>query len=200
MCRSRCSAIIAHLYEMATTTVSNFPTAMSRPNIPSAQRFANVSPANLGGRFKVDSCHKLASVCHVASSQPFLKMTAAAVKYKKIRTNAMSVSNSDSEVPGLPIDLKGFTSISMNALYQHMYAGYVQNIVCFYLIYSVILNLFVYFTISRIYSLPLIFLTVVIWSNVKRFVLRLHSLFSLFKSLLIPKSTSLKVAILEKIE
>ncbi|XP_014497007.1 enoyl-[acyl-carrier-protein] reductase [NADH], chloroplastic [Vigna radiata var. radiata] len=92
---------------MATTTVSNFPTAMSRPNIPSAQRFANVSPANLGGRFKVDSCHKLASVCHVASSQPFLKMTAAAVKYKKIRTNAMSVSNSDSEVPGLPIDLKG---------------------------------------------------------------------------------------------
>ncbi|WVZ05891.1 hypothetical protein V8G54_019237, partial [Vigna mungo] len=104
---SRCSAIIAHLYEMATTTVSNFPAAMSRPNIPSSQRFANVSPANLGGRVKVDSCHKLASVCHVASSQPFLKMTAAAVKYKKIRTNAMSVSSSDSEVPGLPIDLKG---------------------------------------------------------------------------------------------
>ncbi|BAT84263.1 Enoyl-[acyl-carrier-protein] reductase [Vigna angularis] len=93
---------------MATTTVSNFPTAMSRPNIPSSQRFANVSPVNLGGRFKVDdSCHKLASVFHVSSSQPFLKMTAAAVTYKKIRTNAMSVSSSDSEVTGLPIDLKG---------------------------------------------------------------------------------------------
>ncbi|ESW12692.1 hypothetical protein PHAVU_008G134300 [Phaseolus vulgaris] len=91
---------------MATTTVSNFPTAMSRPNV-SSQRFANVNPANLGGRFKVDSCHKLASVCHVASTQPLLTMTAAAVKYEKIRTNAMSVSSSNDEVPGLPIDLKG---------------------------------------------------------------------------------------------
>jgi len=105
--------------KMATTTVSNFPTAMSRPNIPSSQRFANVNPGNLGGRFKVDSCHKLASVCHVASTQPFLTMTeAAAVKYDKMRTNAMSVSSSNSAVSGLPIDLKGFTSISMNALYQ----------------------------------------------------------------------------------
>ncbi|CAJ1921054.1 unnamed protein product [Sphenostylis stenocarpa] len=109
--RSRCPAIIIHLYEMATTTtVSNLPTAMSRHKIPSLQRFANVSPANLGGRFKVGSCHKLASVCHVASTQPFqqgLTMTSAAVKYDKIITNAMSVSSSNSEVPGLPIDLKG---------------------------------------------------------------------------------------------
>ena len=95
---------------------------MSRPNV-SSQRFANVNPANLGGRFKVDSCHKLASVCHVASTQPLLTMTAAAVKYEKIRTNAMSVSSSNDEVPGLPIDLKGFTSISMNALYQYKFVG-----------------------------------------------------------------------------
>ncbi|RZC00217.1 Enoyl-[acyl-carrier-protein] reductase [NADH], chloroplastic isoform B [Glycine soja] len=92
------------------TTVSNLPTAMSRPKIPSSQRIANVGPALLGARSKVGSCYKLASVCHVASAQPFqqgLTMTSGAVKYDKIITKAMSESSSNKEVAGLPIDLKG---------------------------------------------------------------------------------------------
>lgn len=95
---------------MATTTVSNLPIAMSRPKIPSSQRIANVCPAILGGRSKVGSCYKLASVCHVASAQPFhqgLAMTSGAAKYGKILTKAMSESSSNKEVAGLPIDLKG---------------------------------------------------------------------------------------------
>ncbi|KAL5165865.1 Enoyl-[acyl-carrier-protein] reductase [NADH], chloroplastic [Glycine soja] len=108
--RSRCSAFILHLDKMATTTVSNLPIAMSRPKIPSSQRIANVCPAILGGRSKVGSCYKLASVCHVASAQPFhqgLAMTSGAAKYGKILTKAMSESSSNKEVAGLPIDLKG---------------------------------------------------------------------------------------------
>ncbi|KAG4936317.1 hypothetical protein JHK85_051236 [Glycine max] len=110
MRRSRCSAFILHLDKMATTTVSNLPIAMSRPKIPSSQRIANVCPAILGGRSKVGSCYKLASVCHVASAQPFhqgLAMTSGAAKYGKILTKAMSESSSNKEVAGLPIDLKG---------------------------------------------------------------------------------------------
>uniref|UniRef100_A0A151S044 Enoyl-[acyl-carrier-protein] reductase [NADH], chloroplastic n=1 Tax=Cajanus cajan TaxID=3821 RepID=A0A151S044_CAJCA len=95
---------------MATTTISNLPTAMSRPKIPSSQRIANVGPAILGGRFKVGSCYKLSSVCHVASAQPFqqgLTMTSGAIKHDKIITKAIIRSSPNQEIPGLPIDLKG---------------------------------------------------------------------------------------------
>lgn len=85
---------------------------MSRPKIPSSLRSANVGPAILGGRFKVGSCYKLASVCHIASAQPFqncLAMTSGAVKYDKIITKAINDPSPIEEVAGLPINLKGFT-------------------------------------------------------------------------------------------
>lgn len=116
------------------TTVSNLPTAMSRPKIPSSQRIANVGPALLGARSKVGSCYKLASVCHVASAQPFqqgLTMTSGAVKYDKIITKAMSESSSNKEVAGLPIDLKGFTSILL--LLTYLFVGCPNIIYCVFI-------------------------------------------------------------------
>lgn len=123
-----------------TTTVSNLPMAMSRPTIPSSQKFSNVGPAILGSRFKVGSCDKLASVCHVAPVQPFQKSsTSCTIKFNKIITRASSESSSNPQVSGLPIDLKGFASFSMNPSY----------LVCFYLlIYRVFCYL--WFVVTRV--------------------------------------------------
>ncbi|KAL2336770.1 hypothetical protein Fmac_011216 [Flemingia macrophylla] len=91
-----------------TTTISNLPTAMSTPKIPSSQRIANLGPVILGD--KVASCYKLSSVCHVASAQPFqqgLIMTSGAIKYDKIVTKAIFRSSPTPDIPGLPIDLTG---------------------------------------------------------------------------------------------
>lgn len=132
---------ITHSFKMATTTVSNFPLAMSRPRIPSSQKFSNAGPAILGCGIKVGSCDKLASVCHVASLQPFQKVsTSCAIKFDKIITKAMSESSSNKQVTGLPIDLRGFASLSMNPSYLfclYLHICFVRfSVLLFYLFYN----------------------------------------------------------------
>jgi len=103
---------------MATTTVSNMSIAMSRPRITPSQKFSNLGPAIVGGRVKVASCAKLGSVCHVASAKPFeVASTSRSLKFDKIVTKAMAESSSNKQATGLPIDLRGFTSFSMNPSY-----------------------------------------------------------------------------------
>ncbi|XP_028800712.1 enoyl-[acyl-carrier-protein] reductase [NADH], chloroplastic [Neltuma alba] len=91
---------------MATTSVSNLQIALSRPCIPS-QKPANAS-AVVSGKSKARSWDGLASVCHVASVQPFQQgLTSRSIKFDKIVTKAMSESSENKPVSGLPIDLKG---------------------------------------------------------------------------------------------
>ncbi|XP_061362671.1 enoyl-[acyl-carrier-protein] reductase [NADH], chloroplastic-like [Gastrolobium bilobum] len=93
---------------MATTSFSGLQIAMSRSCIPSSQRIVDAGGVVLGGKSKVGSWNKLASVCHVASVQPFLRgFTSSSIKSVKIATKAMSESSAKNPVSGLPIDLRG---------------------------------------------------------------------------------------------
>lgn len=111
---------------MATTTVSNMSIAMSRPRITPSQKFSNLGPAIVGSRVKVGSCAKLGSVCHVASAKPFqLSSTSHTLKFDRIVTKAMAESSSNKQAAGLPIDLRGFTSFSVNPSYHSVYYAFV---------------------------------------------------------------------------
>lgn len=108
VCRFRVYSAILRSLQMATTSFSGLQFAMSRSCIPSSQRFADASTVLLGGKSKVGSWDKLASVSHVASVQPFHRgFTSFSMKSDKIVTKAMSESSAKNPVSGLPIDLKG---------------------------------------------------------------------------------------------
>lgn len=94
---------------MATTSFSGLQIAMSRSCIPSAQRITDAGAMVLGGKSKVGSWNKLASVCHVSPVQPFHRgFASVSSKSVKVVTKAMSDSSAQSPVSGLPLDLKGF--------------------------------------------------------------------------------------------
>ncbi|XP_027355062.1 enoyl-[acyl-carrier-protein] reductase [NADH], chloroplastic-like [Abrus precatorius] len=93
---------------MATTSFSGLQIAMSRSCIPSSQRITDAGALVLGGKYKVGSCNKLASACHVASVQPFQRgFSSSSIKSVKSVTKAISDSSVKNPVSGLPIDLKG---------------------------------------------------------------------------------------------
>ncbi|CAL5196820.1 unnamed protein product [Lathyrus oleraceus] len=99
---------------MATTSISTLQIAMSRSCIPSSQKFADVSTEICVGKSKGGSWNKLVSACHVASVQPFQRsFTSSSVKSVKFATKAVSESSETSPISGLPINLKGGSSISL---------------------------------------------------------------------------------------
>ena len=110
-CKFRVFSATLRSLKMATTSFSGFQIAMSRSCIPSSQRFADASAVVLGGKSKLGSWNKLASVCHVASVQPFQQgFTSSTIKSERIVTKAMSESSANSPASGLPINLKGYCS------------------------------------------------------------------------------------------
>ncbi|OIW05624.1 hypothetical protein TanjilG_23410 [Lupinus angustifolius] len=107
---------------MAATSFSGLQLAMLRSCIPSSQRFADAGTVILGGKAKVGSWNKLASVSHVSSVQPFQQsFTSSSLKSEKIVTKAMSESSANAPVSGLPINLKGKRAFIAGVADDHGY-------------------------------------------------------------------------------
>jgi enoyl-[acyl-carrier protein] reductase I len=96
----------------ATATPAVFMTT-TNPCIYSSRKRITTSTANFSTQYKEASLTRLTSSSHISSRQPlFQSFTLGHVKSQKIITRAMSGADESKPLPGLPIDLRGQTSIS----------------------------------------------------------------------------------------
>jgi enoyl-[acyl-carrier protein] reductase I len=83
------------------------------PCLSSSRKRIMTSTANFSTEYKEASWTKLTSSSHISSRQPFLQsFTSGHVKFQKVVTRAMSGAAENNPLSGLPIDLRGQTSIS----------------------------------------------------------------------------------------
>lgn len=102
------------LREMAATTTATAGSqiTVTKRCISATQKILRSSIANFGNEIKGKSCTKLKCIAHISSTWSFYqKLNSTSLKYQRIVTKAMSTTSDKAPLPGLPIDLRGRTSI-----------------------------------------------------------------------------------------
>ncbi|EOY09482.1 NAD(P)-binding Rossmann-fold superfamily protein isoform 3 [Theobroma cacao] len=93
---------------MGTAAAPGTYMATIKPCISSSRKMLVSSAVNISTENKEASWTRLASSSHISLRQPFLrKITPGPVKFEKFVTRAISETNDNKPLPGLPIDLRG---------------------------------------------------------------------------------------------
>ncbi|OMO63059.1 Glucose/ribitol dehydrogenase [Corchorus capsularis] len=93
---------------MGTAAAPSTYMATIKPCISSSRKMLVSSSVNISTEHKEASWTRLTSSSHISSRQQFLpKITTGPVKFEKFVTRAMSNTNDNNPLPGLPIDLRG---------------------------------------------------------------------------------------------
>ena len=113
---------------MATAATPATNMAMIKPCISSSRKVFMSSTASFSTESKEASWNRLTSSSHISSS--FRSIFSAPIKFKKVVTRAMSSENENKPLPGLPVDLRGQTSLYF-LLFLRLTSKFVHIFACF---------------------------------------------------------------------
>lgn len=96
--------------DMATTATPTMHIATTKPCISASRKVFKSSFAVMGTESRGSSCTRLSSSYHISSKMPLSQsLTSTPRKFERIVTKAMSEASELKPLPGLPIDLRGWT-------------------------------------------------------------------------------------------